>query len=374
MKIVYCILGIFNSGGMERVLANKVNYLVDRGYDVSIITTDQKGRPGYFNLDSRILHIDLAVNYTDALEANIISKSLIFSKKKRLHKQLLAEQLMKLKPDITISMFDYEASFLTDIKDGSAKVLEIHFSRFKRIQYGRKGVLGLIDRYLSLRDKQIAKKYKRFVVLTHEDKGYWGKMSNIEVIPNANSFEPNDISNLSSKRVIAVGRLNYQKRFEDLIALWRTVHLEAPDWKLEIFGNGPQKKELQALIDTYGLSNSAIIREPVKDIMNEYLTSSMVAMTSRYEGLPMALLEGQVCGLPMVSYCCKCGPKDIIIDGKNGFLIDEGDLANFSSKIVQLIKDVALRKEMGLHSSQLSKRFSEEEVMSKWISLFNSVV
>lgn len=374
MKIVYCILGIFNSGGMERVLANKVNYLVERGYDVSIITTDQKGRPAYFNLDSRVLHIDLAVNYTDALEANIISKSLIFSKKKRLHKQLLAEQLMKLKPDITISMFDYEASFLTDIKDGSAKVLEIHFSRFKRIQYGRKGVLGLIDRYLSRRDKQIAKKYKRFVVLTHEDKGYWGKMNNIEVIPNANSFEPSDISNLSSKRVIAVGRLNYQKRFEDLIALWRTVHLEAPDWKLEIFGNGPQKKELQALIDTYGLSNSAIIREPVKDIMNEYLTSSMVAMTSRYEGLPMALLEGQVCGLPMVSYCCKCGPKDIIIDGKNGFLIDEGDLANFSSKIVQLIKDIALRKEMGLHSSQLSKRFSEEEVMSKWISLFNSVV
>jgi len=359
---------------MERVLANKVNYLVERGYDVSIITTDQKGRPAYFSLDSRVLHIDLAVDYTDALEVNIINKSLIFSKKKRLHKQLLAEQLMKLKPNITISMFDYEASFLTDIKDGSAKVLEIHFSRFKRIQYGRKGVLGLIDRYLSLRDKQIAKKYKRFVVLTHEDKGYWGKMNNIEVIPNANSFEPNDISNLSSKRVIAVGRLNYQKRFEDLIALWRTVHLEAPDWKLEIFGNGPQKKELQALIDTYGLSNSAIIREPVKDIMNEYLTSSMVAMTSRYEGLPMALLEGQVCGLPMVSYCCKCGPKDIIIDGKNGFLIDEGDLENFSSKIVQLIKDVALRKEMGLHSSQLSKRFSEEEVMSKWISLFNSVV
>lgn len=374
MKIVYCILGIFNSGGMERVLANKVNYLVERGYDVSIITTDQKGRPAYFSLDSRVLHIDLAVDYTDALEVNIINKSLIFSKKKRLHKQLLAEQLMKLKPNITISMFDYEASFLTDIKDGSAKVLEIHFSRFKRIQYGRKGVLGLIDRYLSLRDKQIAKKYKRFVVLTHEDKGYWGKMNNIEVIPNANSFEPNDISNLSSKRVIAVGRLNYQKRFEDLIALWRTVHLEAPDWKLEIFGNGPQKKGLQALIDTYGLSNSAIIREPVKDIMNEYLTSSMVAMTSRYEGLPMALLEGQVCGLPMVSYCCKCGPKDIIIDGKNGFLIDEGDLENFSSKIVQLIKDVALRKEMGLHSSQLSKRFSEEEVMSKWISLFNSVV
>jgi len=374
MKIVYCILGIFNSGGMERVLANKVNYLVDRGYDVTIITTDQKGRPAYFSLDSRVLHIDLAVNYTDALEVNIINKSLIFSKKKRLHKQLLAEQLMKLKPNITISMFDYEASFLTDIKDGSAKVLEIHFSRFKRIQYGRKGVLRLIDRYLSLRDKQIAKKYKRFVVLTHEDKGYWGKMNNIEVIPNANSFEPNDISNLSSKRVIAVGRLNYQKRFEDLIALWRTVHLEAPDWKLEIFGNGPQKRELQALIDTYGLSNSAILREPVKDIMNEYLASSMVAMTSRYEGLPMALLEGQVCGLPMVSYCCKCGPKDIIIDGKNGFLIDEGDLANFSSKIVQLIKDIALRKEMGLHSSQLSKRFSEEEVMSKWISLFNSVV
>jgi len=359
---------------MERVLANKVNYLVDRGYDVTIITTDQKSRPAYFALDSRVVHIDLGINYTDVMESNIVLKSLTFSKKKRLHKRLLQEYLLKAPADITISMFDYEASFLADLKDTSRKVLEIHFSRFKRIQYGRSGIMGLIDRYLSIKDKKIAQKYERFVVLTNEDKGYWGEMSNIEVIPNSNSFEPNQASNLSAKRVIAVGRLNYQKRFEDLITAWRNVNLAVPDWKLEIFGNGPQKRELQALIDSYGLSQSAFIRQPVKDIMSEYLNSSIVAMTSRYEGLPMALLEGQVCGLPMVSYTCKCGPKDIIIDGRNGFLVDEGDLENFSSKIIKLIEDGNLRKEMGIQSKKLSKRFSEEEVMSKWISLFNSVV
>src|SRR5690606_4487976 len=121
-----------------------------------------------------------------------------------MHRKRLTEVLRRHKADIVISLFDHESSFLYRIKDGSKKILEIHFSRFKRIQYGRKGLWGRIDKWRSRNDLRIAKRYDRFVVLTQEDKANWGNWSKIQVIPNANSFQPKDLAALTDKRVIAV--------------------------------------------------------------------------------------------------------------------------------------------------------------------------
>ncbi len=371
MKIVYCILGTFNSGGMERVLTNKANYLVQEGHEVTIITSDQKSRPNYFPLDPRVKQIDLGINYTDYVDQKFLKKFFEYRRLRKKHALALREALFHIGPDITISMFDYEASMLPKINDGSAKVIEIHFSRYKRLQYGRKGIMGLVDRYLNGRDQNIVIQYDRFVVLTEEDKGYWGDLDNIEVIPNANSFEPHSTAGLNEKRVIAVGRYDFQKGFDDLIQIWRLVHQEVPEYKLDIFGKGPLEEEYKTLIQELGLQNTVFLRAPVKDIASEYLKSACVVMSSRYEGLPMALLEGQVCGLPMVSYTCKCGPKDIISDGVNGFLIPEGDKELFASRVVQVLKDEDLRKEMGKNAKAMSDRFSEAEVMQKWLNLFN---
>jgi glycosyltransferase involved in cell wall biosynthesis len=145
-------------------------------------------------------------------------------------------------------------------------------------------------------------------------------------------------------------------------------------FKLNIFGKGPDKNKLQFLIQDLGLSETVSLKEPVQDIENQYLNSSIIAMTSRYEGLPMALLEGQSAGLPLISYACKCGPKDIIDEGFNGFLIDEGDKEKFAEKLLELIEDDQLRKEMGKNSYNHSKNFSEEVIMQKWIDLFNETL
>ncbi|MDE5507627.1 glycosyltransferase family 4 protein [Elizabethkingia meningoseptica] len=374
MRIVYSILGTFNSGGMERVLANKANYFAALGYDVNIVTTDQKGRSSYFQLDNRIKQYDLDINYHDNESKNLLVKLLTYPQKQKLHKIKLEELLRKLKADIVISMFDNDSSFVYKLNDGSKKILEIHFSRFKRIQYGRKGILGIIDKYRNINDLKLARKYDRFVVLTEEDKSYWGNLSNIEVIPNANSFIPSDRASLMNKRVIAVGRYDYQKGFDGLIKIWKTIYDHNPDWRLDIFGNGPLKDELQDMIKDLNLLDIVQLHPPVKNIEKEYLESSILVMTSRYEGLPMALLEAQACGLPMVAYACKCGPKDIIKDGINGYLIPEGEYQLMSDKLLTIINNIELRKKMGTMAEQLSHNFSEEYVMKLWTNLFERLL
>lgn len=374
MKIVYTIVGTFNSGGMERVLANKANYLAKQEHELTIITTDQKGRKPYFELDSRIEQIDLGINYTTDIDKRVLQKLIAYFIKQKKHKQRLSACLQQLKADVVISMFDHDASFLYKIKDGSRKVLEIHFSRYKKLQYERKGILGLIDQFRSKRDLSIARQYDRFVVLTEEDKLYWGGLKNIKVIPNANSFKPIDTADLSTKQVIAVGRYDYQKRFDDLIKAWQIVHQQHADWVLSIYGNGPLKPELEKSVIDLGLEKVVQLQLPVKNIEKEYRHSSILAMTSRYEGLPMALLEGQVCGLPLVSYACKCGPKDIIEDGKNGFLIEEGDIKSLAEKLILLIEQPHLRIQMGLESELRSENFTEDRIMKKWLDLFSSLI
>ena len=373
MKIIYSILGTFNSGGMERVLANKANYLADAGHDITIVTTDQQGRKPYFEIDSRITHIDLGINYRDDIDKGVCKKSLSYLLKQKKHKQKLEEVLYNLKADIVISMFDNDSSFMYKLKDGSKKILEIHFSRFKRIQYGRKGILGIIDKWRNINDLRLAKQYDRFVVLTEEDKSFWRNLSNIEVVPNANSFIPSNQASLNYNRVIAVGRYDYQKGFDELIKIWKKIYVGNPDWRLDIFGDGPLKGELQNLIDNLNLSGIVRLHPPVKNIEQEYLESSILVMTSRYEGLPMALLEAQVCGLPMVAYACKCGPKDIIQDGINGYLIPEGDQQLMSERLLKLMNNTELRKSMGNKAFLLSDNFSEGRVMKKWLNIFEDI-
>lgn len=373
MKIVYTILGTFNSGGMERVLANKANYLAARGYYITIITTDQKDRKPYFELDSSITLIDLGINYTDDLDKGILSRGISYYKKKKQHRKKLTKILLKVKPEVTISMFDNDAAFITDIVDGSKKVLEIHFSRFKRLQYGRKGIWRLIDAYRNKSDLETVKKFDRFIVLTQEDKGYWGDLPNIQVIPNANSFISSTQALLTNTSVLAIGRFDYQKGFDELIKIWKIVQQSNPSWKLNIFGQGPLENELKKLISSLNLNDSVALLPPTKDIKSVYLNHSILVMTSRYEGLPMVLLEGQVCGLPLVSYACKCGPKDIITDGENGFIIGEGNKIQFASKLASIMDNYSTRVAMGNNSFKNSENFSESKVMYKWVELFENL-
>lgn len=374
MKILYNIAGTCHSGGMERVLANKANYLVKQGMEVVIVTTDQQGLPPFFSLDERIRCIDLCINYEENNGKSLFNKLLHYPLKQWKHKKRLTKILMQERPDITISMFNNDAGFITDIKDGSKKILEIHFSKFKRLQYNRKGWWRLVDVWRTKQDEKIARRFDRFVVLTKEDKDNWGHMDNICVIPNANTFSTHQTAVLNARRVIAIGRYNYQKGFDRLIKAWKTVNQVCPEWTLDIIGEGEDKARLQSLINYEKLNRSVRLMPAISDIENVYLGASVVAMSSHYEGLPMVLLEAQSFGLPIVAFACQCGPKDVITDGETGFLVPEGEVEGLADRLITVMEDDNLRLSMGKKAKEASHRYEERGGMQLWMETFQTVM
>lgn len=376
MKIIYCTHSTCNPGGMERVLYNKVKYLSEQmHWDVTVVTTDQHDRPSFYPFPESVRMIDLGINYSEDNVKGAFGKIYGYLKKRRKHKKLLEELLKKEKADIVVSLYPSESSFIPEIKDGSKKVLEIHYCKFFRLQYGRKGLLGAIDRWRTWQDERIVRRFDKFVVLTNEDRGYWGKLPNICVIPNAAMFVADRYSDVSNKRVIAVGRLDYQKGFDRLINAWEIVHKSGKynGWRLDIFGQGEWKEMLQRMINEKGLNSSAFINKPTKNIGEEYADSAMLVMSSNYEGFPMVMIEAMACGLPVVAFDFKCGPKDIISDGKNGLIIRNGDIGALAEGMMRLMEDTENRKRMSQNARKIVDTYSEKAVMDKWIGLFNNL-
>lgn len=375
MTLLYCTHSTYNPGGMERVLLNKVAYLTEKmGWDVMVVTTDQKGRPPFYRFPENVRMVDLGIGYSDDNGKNVFLKIAGYLRRRRLHKKRLEKLLKEVKADIVVSLYPSESSFIPDLKDGSKKVLELHYCKFFRLQYGRDGLLGLIDRWRTRQDEKIARRFDRFVVLTHEDKGYWGEMPNMEVIPNAAMTLGTRFSDVSAKRIIAVGRLDYQKGFDRLIRAWQRVRQdeECKEWKLDIFGQGEWKGMLQDMVDKAGLSHIRI-NPPTSEIGDEYAASSMLVMSSHYEGFPMVMIEAMAAGLPVVSFDYKCGPKDIIRQEENGLLVEDGDIQGLADAMKRLMKDEKLRKRLASHARKVTETYSEEAVMAKWVGLFTTL-
>lgn len=376
MKLIYCIHSVYNPGGMERVLLNKVRYLVEKmGWEILIVTTDQHNRTPFYPFPVQVRMVDLGINYSEDNSLGTIAKIRGYLRRRKKHKQLLTKLLMREKADIVVSLYPSESSFLCDIKDGSKKVLELHFCKFFRLQYERKGLMGLIDRYRTWLDERIVRRFDKFVVLTEEDRGYWGSLPNIEVIPNAALFIAPRYSTQTEKRVIAVGRLDYQKGFDRLIEAWSIVQQNpaCSDWRLDIFGQGEWQEMLEGMIRERSLQQTAHINPPSKQIGEEYAASSLLVMSSHYEGFPMVMIEAMACGLPVVSFDFKCGPRDIICEGVNGLIATEGDTLALADGIARLIQDETLRRAMSKEARKVTDTFSEDSVMHRWITLFNTL-
>ncbi|WP_443683746.1 glycosyltransferase family 4 protein [Phocaeicola plebeius] len=376
MKIIYCTHSTCNPGGMERVLLNKVTYLSQLpGWKVAVVTTDQHQRPPFYPFPEKVRMTDLGINYSEDNEKRAWKKITGYLRKRKEHKRKLTALLLKEKPDIVVSLYPSESSFIPDIKDGSRKVLELHYCKFFRLQYGRRGLLGWIDKLRTRQDEQIVRRFDKFVVLTNEDRGYWGNLPNIEVIPNAAMHVSDAYSDVMNKRVIAVGRLDYQKGFDRLVQAWQLVRHTGKftDWKLDIFGQGEWREMLQQMIDKAELQDSVRLNQPTKQIGEEYVKSDLLVMSSNYEGFPMVMIEAMACGLPVVSFDYKCGPKDIIQPGINGLLVPNGDIQALADAMMKVMEDEAYRKMLSLNARKVVDTYSEQAVMAQWIRLFTSI-
>ena len=237
MKIVYCISAMFKSGGIERVIANKVNYLVNHGYEACIITTDQAGRPDFFPIDERVERVDLGLNYDQFDELSPWKRYWKTYQLRSQHKARLEAELKRLHADITVSVWRQEASFLPDLKDGSRKILELHSAKATAELMHPAGskLRRFIGRLRVAQQERVAARYDRFVILTHEEKPLWKGFSNLSVIPNALPFSPQKRADASAKHLIAVGRMEYQKNFPELLQIWSRVAPDFPEWQLHLY-------------------------------------------------------------------------------------------------------------------------------------------
>lgn len=183
------------------------------------------------------------------------------------------------------------------------------------------------------------------------------------------------IYNENSKKIISVGRISKEKNFLSLVEVAKSVFAFCPDWSWDIYGEGNVrlKKEIVERINAYKLENHVFLKGVCKNIYDLYSGYSFQVMTSLYEGFPMVLIEGMSCGLPLISFDIKTGPKEIIEDGINGFLIDNYDEKKMAEKIVFLISNLEARKKMSKYNEQLRLKYSIHEIGLQWKDFLNSL-
>lgn len=362
MKIVYCIDSLHNPGGMERVLTTKANYLAEEyDYDVHIALRYEDEAP-FFALSPKVI--------CHPLQARTNKE----------HRQSLEKLLNDLRPDITISMCGAEFSFLYRIHDGSKKIAEFHFTKYY-LTYLVNGILHLPLRPLhrlkawliQKREERNATKYDKVVLLTEQDYHIWGEPKNMCYIHNPLSFRSNTVSPLTTKRIVAVGRLIAQKGFFYLIQAFSLVAKEFPDWQLSIYGEGQDYEMLNNMITANELERQVHILPSSKNIENVLITSSFFVFPSIYEGFGLVITEAMECGLPCIAFDCECGPKEIIRDGDTGFLVKSKDFYGLANKMRVLMQNGNLRTNMGQKAKNSVSSFYPENIMPQWNNLFNEL-
>ena len=377
LKIVYCTPALYMAGGVERVLTLKANYFAEHfDYDITIILTEGKDKPLFYPLSDKIKVVNLDINFEELWTCSFLKKIWVYLQKQRIFKKRLTAELMRIRPDITVSLLRREINFINGIKDGSKKIGELHVNRanYRNFEAGDSSLIKRVfAQFWMFSLVSHLKQLDRFVVLTEEDKHSWIELNHVEVIPDPLAFDIGQKSPLSSKRVIAVGRYVYQKGFDLLLQAWAKVEKQDSEWELAIYGMG-ERAPYEKLIDDLRIDrHHCHLYGPTDDIRREYLNSSLFVFSSRFEGFGMVLIEAMACGLPVVSFDCPCGPKDIVRHGDDGLLVPSGDVEALSDSLLRMMSDDSLRQRMSAAAVKNVRRYQLSEIAERWKSLFEQV-
>ena len=360
---------------MERVLTMKANYFAEHfGYDVTIILTDGKEKPIFYPLSDKVKVINLDIGFEELWTCSFLKKIFFYLKKQHLYKKLLNRELMRIRPDITVSMLRREINFINDIQDGSKKIGEIHINRanFRNFE-GNNAMKNLFSKFWMNSLLSKLQRLDRFVVLTEKDKEAWVELKNVCVIPNPLSFTSTRRSTLSEKRIIAVGRYCHEKGYDLLLKAWVIVQNRTTDWRLEIFGEG-DRTQYEEMVDTLNLDrHRCILNGRSSKIQDEFLNSSLSVCSSKFEGFGLVITEAMACGLPVVSFDCPWGPRAIISDGEDGMLVENGNVDKLAEALVLMIQNPKQRKAMADKAIENVQRFSIDQIAGQWKSLFESL-
>ena len=381
MNLLYCIPHLYNSGGMERVLTQKVNWLAAHtDYTITIVTTEPvpTGMSDiYFPLDKRVKVVALNVDFNADYHKCLFPKWLGHTRRMRLYRQKLTDYILREKIDLCISLCGKEIAFLNQLP--CRTIAESHFAKEQRTQLLMANHSGwfwaLLGRVRTWQLVQSVKPLERLVVLTDADKTGWQRSgcTNVMSIPNPCSLDGQKVSikSAKSKTILAVGRLHEQKGFDLLLQAWKPIEKTYSDWSLRIVGEGPKRAELEAQIESQGLKR-VVLAGATNNVLDEYEAASIFVLSSRYEGLPLALIEAMWSGLPCIAFDCPQGPAELLAEDR-GWLVPDGDIAELTAQIAYALS----HPEEALKCAQKAQSFaqttySEAAIMPQWVQLIES--
>lgn len=377
-KIVICTPALYSAGGVERVVSVKANYFADiLNYDVTIIVTEGNGSNSFFNLSPKVKVVNFGLRFEELWNRSFVNKVFLYLYKQRKYKKLLTAELMRIRPDITITTLRREVNFLCDINDGSFKIGELHLSRdnYRCLDSRKLNIFKwLFSQWWQRRIVNHLQRLDRFVVLTEHAASEWPELNHVKLIPDPLSISPDARSSLSSKRIIAIGRYAYEKGWDLLLRIWSLVEKDFSDWQLDIYGMGDPTPYVRMLDNLSIDKKRCHLNASLVTVEDEYLKSSILVQPSRTEGFGLVIVEAMACGLPVVAFDCENGPRSIITDGEEGFLIPAFDVEMFANRLMRLMNNESLRKKMGEKGQIKSQQYHIDTIGKQWQKLFDELM
>ncbi|MDE5779717.1 MAG: glycosyltransferase family 4 protein [Lachnospiraceae bacterium] len=354
MKIGFLIGNMSHTGGTERVLQLIANGLNQRGYQIVVISMWGKKELA-FPLNKQIKRYRLAVEYPKGIEKNLKNIVSLY--------QIVKKEQITVLIDVDLILTFYSLP----VKLCLPELRRISWEHFNYYYQFRKN-----NRIRRLAMRMAARFSDVVLVLSKEDKSYYSNHLNIHgrlcQIYNPNTYEGVVGGKTETKMVFAAGRLTKAKGFDYLLQSWELLEQDFPDWKLVIAGDGEEKEALLRSKREKKLKSVDFIG-CVADIESYYKKAAFFVLPSRNEGFGMVLIEAMAYKKPVVSFDCKAGPRDIIKDGENGFLVSTGDYQSFAAKMRILMESEELRKRMGEKAQKSTQRFDIERILAKWEDL-----
>lgn len=363
-RIAFYLGDFTRSGGTERSCTSVVNGLATQSSNqVYVIVTNTNDEQSFFFIDPKVKILYLNVKYSKGKYLILISHLIKIIRINKIEIIVAVEALSLL--------FVLPVIFRNKFKKEKLKLIVWEHFNFT-VNLGKK-----------IREKfrwAAGRFADAIVVLTKRDVQLW--QDNLKIngkiiaINNPSPFEVSSKEyNSKSNNIVAIGRLTYQKGFDRLIEIWNLFLQKYPEnnhWQLQIIGDGNDKEKLESLITNYSINDNVQMVGNTSSISEYYEGASFLAMTSRFEGLPMTLIEAQSFGLPIVAYDCLTGPSEVITQ-KSGFLIDDNNKEKFVEKLQILVTNGTLRSEMSVAAKEEMKRFSEMEITQQWKELIEAL-
>ncbi|WP_395064865.1 glycosyltransferase [Flavobacterium sp.] len=358
MKIVILVDQLHSHGGIEKLVALKANYWTTVfGHDVTIISTEQNNETLIYELDKKVKFVDLDINYKR--EISYFS----FVNIKKLIKNIfqLQSNISTNKPDFILVASHIPMTYvLPFLRLKKAKTIkEFHFTKFYDTSSGIKNkILNYIE-----------SKYNFLVVLSQEEQNFYPS-TNTVVIPNPIEKEVEIIIPILERPNIAVAVLRFApvKRLEIMVSIWEKFSKINTSWKLHIYGTtgNDYYTKISNIVKDKQLENSIIFKGQTNDVSNALMNSKVLLITSQQECFPMVILEANAVGIPVISFDCPTGPRNIIHHEIDGFLVNPTDEDAFVAYLEKLSNKEEILKSLSINAIKNGKNYTIQKVMSLW--------